>query len=51
MKGTEKFSDIVGRTEASEVINRSCTERQINVPKIEGVHTQSEDWMTIPKEC
>jgi hypothetical protein len=37
MKGTEKFSDIVGRTAVPEVINGSCTERQINVPKIEGV--------------
>ena len=38
-----EISDIVGRAEAPEVINGSCTERQINVPKIEVVHTQSED--------
>jgi hypothetical protein len=34
-----EISDIVGRAEAPEVINGSCTERQINVTKIEGVHS------------
>ncbi len=33
-----EISDIVERAEATEVINGSCTERQINVPKIEGVN-------------
>jgi hypothetical protein len=46
-----EISDIVERAEAREVINGSCTERQINVPKIEGVQTQSEDGMTIANEC
>jgi hypothetical protein len=34
-----EISDIAERAEAREMINGSCTERQINVPKIEGVNS------------
>ncbi len=35
-----EISDIAERAEAREMINGSCTERQINVPKINSLKTE-----------